>query len=501
MKKMISVVLAAALVLSVAACGTSGNVPSQESTSGVSEEVSSSESESAEAEQLQTTVAEQSENDDVDQPQTTVSEQNETAKPDTPANEDTLPEFQKEATITETILYDENDVRIIATDLTYNNYAAELAVTIENNSDKDLDFISNSAGYSCNSVNGYMIEDGYMNCDVAAGKKAKDTISISYNTLMLYGIFEIADLEVGFSITDDDYNRIYTGSCQIMTSAADQHDYQKEYYKEAIVSAAAQNNFGYTVPYFSDEPLYDQDGFAIVSSTIMMNGDGEDMLLLEVKNTTEKTVNAVTSDICINGLGIYGSTWSSDTINPGNTAIVVLDLSRLLNNDYRDVYGVQDVGTVDLTMKFEDVDGEEVGSPAEITVENPNVEPSFSKEGQEVYNANDIRIVMKDIVEDSSEYSKDMYILLLAENNGTEPVTLRGAYDSFSLNGYMMSFYMNQVPIKGGDSAMLEIYLMESDLEENSIAEISDITQMEMEIEIMQEYNTIDTAKLVVDFN
>lgn len=485
MKKLISVVLIAALVLSIAACSTPGRVAIKGRTGDVSEDMSSSIRESA----------------DTDQSQTEISGQSETIKLDALASGETLSEFQKEATITETVLYDENDVRIIATDLTYNTYAADLTVTIENNSGKDLEFISNSAGYSCNSVNGYMIEDGYMNCDVAAGKKAKDTISISYDTLRLYGIFEIADLEVGFSIMDEDYNSIYTGACQIVTSAADQHDYQKEYYKEAIVSVAAQNYFGYTVPYISDETLYDQGGLAVVSSAIMMNGDGEDMLLLEVKNTTEKTVNAVTSDICINGLGVYGSTWSSDTINPGNTAIVVLDLTRLLKNDYRDVYGVQGIGTITLTMEFKDADGEEAGTPATITVVNPNVEPSFSKEGQEVYNANNVRIVIKDIVEDSSEYSQDMYILLLAENNGAETVTLHGVYDSFSLNGYMMNFYMNQVSVKGGASAMLEIHLMEHDLEENSIAEISDITQMEMEIEIMQEYNTIDTAKLVVDFN
>lgn len=32
---------------------------------------------------------------------------------------------------------------------------------------------SGSLGYSCNSVNGYMVNDGYLNCDVANGKKGQ----------------------------------------------------------------------------------------------------------------------------------------------------------------------------------------------------------------------------------------------------------------------------------------------------------------------------------------
>ncbi len=39
-----------------------------------------------------------------------------------------------------------------------------------------------------------------MNCDVLNGTVANDVISFSYDTLMLYGINEIADIEIGFDI-------------------------------------------------------------------------------------------------------------------------------------------------------------------------------------------------------------------------------------------------------------------------------------------------------------
>ena len=69
-------------------------------------------------------------------------------------------EFKKTATIDETVLVDENGVKITAKELVYGNYAVELTLIIENNSDKDLSFIANSIGYSCNSINGYMVPEG-----------------------------------------------------------------------------------------------------------------------------------------------------------------------------------------------------------------------------------------------------------------------------------------------------------------------------------------------------
>ncbi len=48
------------------------------------------------------------------------------------------------ATINETVLVDEKDVKITATELTYTEYSAELELLIENNSNKDLSFYSGS---------------------------------------------------------------------------------------------------------------------------------------------------------------------------------------------------------------------------------------------------------------------------------------------------------------------------------------------------------------------
>ena len=147
-----------------------------------------------------------------DEPPTTES----TSIPNFSAQADkTMGRFDTDAILAETVLTDEGGVKITATGLTYTAYSADLNLTIENNSGKNLSFVSGSLGYNCNSINGYMIDGGYLNCDVANGKKANASIRFHYDALMLYGIDEIADMEIGVSMTDDDFNTTYTGPCQL----------------------------------------------------------------------------------------------------------------------------------------------------------------------------------------------------------------------------------------------------------------------------------------------
>ena len=46
----------------------------------------------------------------------------------------------------------------------------------------------------------------------------------------------------------------------------------------------------------------------------------------------------------------------------------------------------------------------------------PGVDTGYDATGEEVYRNYGLRIVAKTILEDSSEYSSDMYVLMLAEN-------------------------------------------------------------------------------------
>lgn len=413
---------------------------------------------------------------------------------------ETMGLFNADATLSETVLVDEDGVKITATGLTYTAYSVELGLTIENNSGKDLSFISGSLGYSCNSVNGYMVDEGYLNCDVANGKKANDTISFSYDTLMLYGINEIADMEIGFDISDDDYNSTYSGPWQLKTSAFESHDYEPDYYQEAITSGAAMNTYGYEMLHFSQDTLYDQNGVKLRSSAVIKNRDGETALLLELENTTDSMVYVSTSDIGINGLVVSSSTWSSDSINPNKHRIVEVELASVFDSPYWSVYGITDVGSVSLSLGQRNTEGVEIAVETPVEIAVPGVSNTFDKSGNEVYNSNGLRIVTKTVLEDTSDYSADLYVLLLAENNSGKPLTIDDAYDSLSVNGFMSDYSFYSQELADGECAALEIRLWESSLEKNQIASLSDIQEIELGFEIKEGYTTVDEPTLVLTF-
>ncbi|MBE6973408.1 MAG: catabolite control protein A [Ruminococcaceae bacterium] len=407
--------------------------------------------------------------------------------------------FNKTAQIAETVLVDENNVKITATGLTYDDYNAEVELLIENNSDKDLSFVCGSSGYNCNSINGYMTPDGYLFCDVTAGKKAYDSVSFSYDELMLYGINEIADIELGFCIENDDYNRTYTGPQQIKTSIANSFDYDKEYFQDAITDPSVQKAFYYSTEFFSADTLYDQNGISVRSEALVENGHGELMLLLEIMNASSEMVYVVTDDIAINGLVCRTSPWSSDMVTPGKKSVAVIQLHSVLSKSYWDDLGIKDITSIDLTINIEDQEGTALADPAALSVKISDSN-QFDSSGAEVYNANGIRVISKGVFESDSDYDDDLYPILLVENNSGKTIRVYDVYDSLSINGFMMDYYLTSVEIDDGKCAVVEIDLYDSSLKKNKITSISDIAELELKLSFLSGNKTIDEPKVIITY-
>ena len=408
--------------------------------------------------------------------------------------------FKTTAVIEETVLVDEDDIKITATELSYTNYSADLNLLIENNSDKNLSFISGSMGYSCNAVNGYMVNDGYLNADVAAGKKANESVRFSTDMLTIYGITEIADIQIGFDIRDEEYEDYYTGVRQIITSAAEAYDDSENRYQKAVSSGIWEKLYHCSIDYYADEELYDQNGVRIVSDALMMNRDGEKVILLEIWNDSPEMVYGVTSNIAVNGLTINNYRCSGDFINPGTRRIVELDITSMLDKSYWDVFGISDISQFALSFAVEDAAHEEIAAPEEIGFTTAEGGPGVDDSGMELYNDNGIRIISKGLFEDPEEYSDDIHLMLLAENQSLESVVIDDVYDSLSVNGFMTDGYFYGVEAAAGNYVILDVEIRASALEENKIDGIEDITDIEITFEIRDgQYNTIDKPVLVIE--
>ena len=160
------------------------------------------------------------------------------------------------------------------------------------------------------------------------------------------------------------------------------------------------------------------------------------------------------------------------------------------------IYGINEVGSVALSLNQLDPNGNYIAEERSIEIMVPGVDT-----GEEVYRNNGLRIVAKTILEDSSEYSSDMYVLMLAENTSGRTLTIDDTYDSLSVNGYMTDYSFYSAELADGESAALEIRLQESSLEENQIASVSDISEIEVGFEIKADRDIIDEPTVLIQFD
>ena len=181
-------------------------------------------------------------------------------------------------TISEAVLVDEAGVKITAKSLATDGFfGPEIKLLIENNSGKDLTFQCRNA-----SVNGYMVET-MMSVDVVNGKKANDSLTFMESDFEACGIEAIAEMEIAFHIFDMAEWETYldTDAIQIKTSIADTFEYTYD---------------------DSGELAYEGNGVKIVVKGL---AEDESIfgpsIVVYIENTGDKDVTVQTRDVSING--------------------------------------------------------------------------------------------------------------------------------------------------------------------------------------------------------
>ncbi len=411
----------------------------------------------------------------------------------TPTKKVEIADFDTSAEITEVILVDEKEFKITAKELTYTKNTVALGLEIENLGDDELSFQCN------NSINGYMVDSGYLYEDVSSGKKAKVSIEFAVDELLLYGITSIADVCINFEVENSDYDVLYDDACKLETSLAKSHDYTKNYYRESIASGALEHLADATVEYIEEKELYNQEGVSVVSKALITNEDGEQMVFLEVVNSTDEIVYGVITDIVVNGVTMYDGTWSNAKINPGATRIMDIEIESVISYEPLEAYGISEIANIQFGFSVKDVDYDDFADEAILDATISDADATLDLSGSVVYDDNDIRIISKGFYDSLVSYNDDIHWMLLVENKREEEITIWDEYDSASLNGYMIEYSFYGLTVMPGGYAVIDIDYEDDSLEENDIAAIGDITEAEVSIEIKNaDYDDIDNTTLKI---
>lgn len=307
MKKLIAVLLAGVLLVSLVACGSEKpTLSTTPTTQAATEPATEAATEPAATEPAQTEPAE-----------------TEPAQTEPVA---TQPQAPEAGTFDNTVLVDEAGVKITATAIdTEALFGPEIKVLVENNSGKDLTF---STG--CIAVNGCMVS-GLFVVDVVDGKKANESITLMSSDLEKYGIEVIADLSISFEI------------------------YETETYEDYLITeqlrfSTMEGGYKQSVDVSEYEVLYDANGFRIVAIDLVNDDFLGEVVRIYMENNTDKLVEFDVEDTSVNGFMVNGTLITE--VLPGTCA---LDYILFFDTEFQE----NNIETIEnLELKFTIMDAE-----------------------------------------------------------------------------------------------------------------------------------------------
>lgn len=223
--------------------------------------------------------------------------------------------------IEEQVILEHEGVKITAKEYTADSFWGDgIKLLVENDSDKSI-------GVSCNAVivNDYMLTD-FFSTTVAAGKKDNETLYLSSSDLKAAGITNVGKVEVQLYLYDSEsYNTFYTGDLvEIKTSEYDNMD-------------TTADNVG--------TEIYNENGVRIVGKYVNENSFWGAAVLLYVENNTGRDITVSCKDFSVNGFMV--DAWLYSSIMAGKKAVdeITLMESTLEENNITSIDEIELVFT------------------------------------------------------------------------------------------------------------------------------------------------------------
>lgn len=236
------------------------------------------------------------------------------------------PSSKVTTTIDEQVLIDQAGIVVTATEyVTDKIWGDGVKLLLENSTDKDV-----TVGCDALIVNDYMISDLFVS-DIAAGKKANETLYISSQQLNAAGIENVGKIEIYFHVYDPaTYDTIFDTECvTIQTSEYDNMD---------------------TTPDDAGTELYNADGIRIVGKTVDENSFWGTAILLYCENNAGRNVGISVDDMSINGFMM--SPFFTTTVYDGKKSI---DEITVFSNDLEE-NEIESIEEVELKFHIYDAD-------------------------------------------------------------------------------------------------------------------------------------------------
>lgn len=225
-------------------------------------------------------------------------------------------------TIESTVLVDQDGIVVTAQELVEDPiWGPGLKLLVENNSDTNQNIFCDYVV-----VNNFMFDTLLFSADVAAGKKANETLYFSSSTMEGAGITTIGDLSFKFhSSNPETFETIFTTD-------------------EVSLATSASGTFEQTIPDEGKE-LYNENGVRIVGRYVSEDTIWGAGVVLFLENNSGKDIQVSCDNMSINGFMV--TPFFSCLVNDGRMAVSNI---TILSSDL-EANGIESVEDIELAFK------------------------------------------------------------------------------------------------------------------------------------------------------
>ena len=418
--------------------------------------------------------------------------------------EETVPQktiFDAKPTIEETTLVDRDGVKIIANSIEYTDTRATLHITIENNTTQDLSFHSATTGYSMNTVNGCVVEEGYLNSDVSAGMKAIEDIYFDKNELVPYGIYDIAEIGMSFYVKDGDNKTLFkTDLATIPTSIYDSIDFSEDTIKKAIDEGVWENELKMNLSYVNTDFVSSIEGLSINAVVIGESQYGSKSIFLELENTSDEEALYGSYNITINGINVSAGRWDSYRIPAHKRGIAQFNLEYLIDEEYRSLISRDSIGGFVFDLVKMDPDSYGEISSSNISIVFDETLAKFELDGEPIYDSNGIKLYLLPVTEDDNNLY--YYIPVYVENNHGSRINVGIDDDGLSSAGYMIDCFSFSEYIDDSSNGVIKIEIIQEEAKKYNLNSVEDFESgtCKFVIKDYEHYSDIDKPSIELKF-
>lgn len=246
-----------------------------------------------------------------------------------------------DVTLAETEVYNKDGVVITATKIEDDLFGPTITFSISNDSSKNIVVTTRSL-----SVNGYMMEASALYSDVAAGKKAMESMILMASELDQAGIDTVADIEFYINISDPEtYMDIATSDL-------------------IKLSTSASGSFEQTVN-DSGDVVYDSNGVRVVCQGLKQDVIWDGTVVFFMENNGSQPVTVYAESVSVNGYMVDVSLYSD--LRPATRSIsgmYILDLTDL------GIESIDGIESIEFTLRIVNADNwNEIDTTAPIILE------------------------------------------------------------------------------------------------------------------------------------